>query len=91
MNKDRKLPPQKLKERRRLPVQAKPRNKLEIKTTAERLMSTWKNIAKVRKKREFYQFFFFPRAEFVDGEIGPAANEMRSTTPKSAGEWALGL
>lgn len=31
------------------------------------------------------------RAEFGNGEIGPAANEMRSTTPKSSDEWAPGL
>lgn len=31
------------------------------------------------------------RAEFGNGEIGPAANEMRSTTPQSTDEWAPGL
>lgn len=45
-----------------------------------------------RRRRNANSFnFFFPRAEFVNGEIGPAANEMRSTTPKSTDEWALGL
>ena len=34
-------------------------------------------------------FDFFSRARFVSGEIAPAANEMRSTTPKSADEWAF--
>lgn len=39
-----------------------------------------------------FNFFFPPlEAEFGNGEIGPAANEMRSTTPKSADEWAPGL
>lgn len=48
-----------------------------------------------RREKRFFRFLFFNfsplEAEFGNGEIGPAANEMRSTTPKSADEWAPGL
>lgn len=50
-----------------------------------------KNVAKTRKEKTRILSIFSLRAEFVNGEIGPAANEMRSTTPKSTDEWALGL
>lgn len=41
-----------------------------------------------RSKRNAISSNFF---EFVNGEIGPTVNEMLSTTPKSADEWATGL
>lgn len=63
------------------------RNHDDHKGTCERLHK--EKVAKVRKTRILS--IFFPRTEFLNGEIGPAANEMRSTTPKSADEWAMGL
>lgn len=61
--------------------------------TCEKLLRGFekKNVAKTRKEKTRILSIFSLRAEFVNGEIGPAANEMRSTTPKSTDEWALGL
>lgn len=59
-------------------------------TTAELRLKMWP-----RRETRFLRILFFNfsplEAEFGNGEIGPAANEMRSTTPKSADEWAPGL
>lgn len=75
--------------RRHLLLQPKPRNQPETEVTTKRRVRTCKMWQ--RRKRNANSLQFFPRAEFVNGEIGPAANEMRSTTPKSTDEWALGL
>lgn len=88
MNKDRKLPPRKNLIKRRLPLlQPKPRNQHESQWP-QRTCERFQKVAKVRKTRILS---IFSRTEFLNGEIGPAANEMRSTTPKSADEWATGL
>lgn len=75
--------------RRHLLFQPKPMNQAETEMTAKGRVRPCKTVAKMQKKIEFLNFF--SRAEFVNGEIGPAANEMRSTTPKSTDEWAMRL
>lgn len=74
---------------RHLLLQPKPRSKPETEITAKGRVRTRKMFQRCRSNANSFNFFL--RGEFVNGEIGPAANEMRSTTPKSTDEWALGL
>lgn len=59
--------------------------------TAKRRAGTHKMEQRCRRKEMSSKKLSPSRAEFGNGEIGPAANEMRSTTPKSSDEWAPGL
>lgn len=59
--------------------------------TAKRRAGTHKTWQRCRRKEISCKKLSPSRAEFGNGEIGPAANEMRSTTPKSGDEWAPGL
>lgn len=92
LNKDRKLPPENSSQAPAPPSPTEAEEQARDQKWPQR--DVWE-LAKCGKDAEETRilsiFFFFPRAEFVNGEIGPAANEMRSTTPKSTDEWALGL
>lgn len=82
------LPKMQVKRRHPL-LQPKPRNQPETGVTAKRRVRSCKRCGEGAKCTRILPIF--SRAEFVNGEIGPSANEMRSTTPKSADEWAPGL
>lgn len=78
-------------ERGRLPLRAEPRSEPKTEVTAKRRAGGSQNVENVQKADNFLQNRTPSRAEFGNGEIDPAANEMRSTTPKSTDEWAPGL
>lgn len=75
----------------RLPHQPKPRTEPKTEQTAKKRAGTHKMWQRCRRKEISSKKLSPSWADFGNGEIGPAANEMRSTTPKSADEWAPGL